>query len=77
MLHADFYVVWHDQNWKIKFKDRRYGPYVTRAAAIRYATDAAHKAGEDGQGAQVLVDGKKKRFRTEWRYGQDPNPLAP
>ncbi|HEU4357295.1 MAG TPA: DUF2188 domain-containing protein [Xanthobacteraceae bacterium] len=58
----------------MSFDGKHYGPYRTQADAIRAALDTAHKAGKNGHGAQVLVQGQNNQFRTEWTYGNDPYP---
>jgi hypothetical protein len=54
MSRAQYFVVSHEGQWKIKFQGQHYGPYNTQRDAIRAAVDAAHKAKGD---AQVLVQG--------------------
>jgi hypothetical protein len=71
---AAYYVVLHQGQWKINFNDQHHGPYQTQAAAIRAAVDAAHKSGQNGHDAQVLIQGRDNQFRTEWTYGRDPYP---
>ena len=74
MARHQYYVVKHENEWKIKYNGTHYGPYDTQRVAIRYAVDAAHKAGEKGDDAQVLVQGSDNKFRIEWTYGNDPYP---
>jgi Uncharacterized protein conserved in bacteria (DUF2188) len=74
MARAIYYVVRHQGQWKINLNDQHHGPYQTQAAAIRAAVDAAHDSGKKGHNAQVLVQGKDNKFRTEWTYGEDPYP---
>lgn len=74
MARAQYIVVLHNNEWKISFDGKHYGPYVSQAAAIRDAVDAAHKSGKSGHDAQVLVQGQNNQFRTEWTYGHDPYP---
>lgn len=74
MARAQYFVVLHENQWKIKFDGKHYGPYDTQKAAIRAAVDAAHKAGQNGHDAQVLIQGQNNQFRTEWAYGNDPYP---
>lgn len=74
MARAQYFVVIHEGQWKIKHEGKHYGPYGTQAEAIRKAVDAAHEAGKSGHDAQVLVQGKDTKFRTEWTYGHDPYP---
>ncbi|MBB3461273.1 DUF2188 domain-containing protein [Rhizobium sp. BK377] len=74
MARAQYFVVLHEGQWKIKHNDKHYGPYQTQKAAIKEAVDTAHKAGKQGHDAQVLVQGENNQFRTEWTYGNDPYP---
>ncbi len=74
MARTQYFVVLHNGEWKIKLDGKHYGPYKTQRAAIRDAVDAAHKSGEKGLDAQVLVQGTDNKFRTEWTYGHDPYP---
>lgn len=74
MARLVYYVVYLSREWKIKFNDEYFGPYATQRAAIKAAVDAAHKAGQNGKTAQVLVQGENNQFRTEWTYGNDPYP---
>lgn len=71
MARDQYFVVIHNNEWKISYNGKHYGPYPTQRAAIRAAVDAAHKAKGD---AQVLVQGTDNKFRTEWTYGNDPYP---
>ena len=74
MARTQYFVVLHNSQWKINLDGQHYGPYVTQAAAIRAAVDAAHGTGRRGLDAQVLVQGTNNQFRTEWTYGHDPYP---
>lgn len=74
MARAQYFVVLHESEWKVKFDGKHYGPYRTQADAIRAAVDAAHSIGRQGGDAQVLVQGQNNQFRTEWTYGNDPYP---
>lgn len=74
MARAQYVVVFHENQWKISFDGKHYGPYGTQKEAIRAAVDAAHKSGKQGHDAQVLVQGTDNKFRTEWTYGHDPYP---
>lgn len=74
MARAQYFVVEHQNQWKISFEGQHYGPYATQAAAIRVAVDAANESGKKGHDAQVLVQGRDNKFRTEWTYGHDPYP---
>jgi len=74
MARYQYFVVFHEQEWKITFESKHYGPYATQALAIRAAIDAAHETAEKGNDAQVLVQGLNNQFRIEWTYGHDPYP---
>lgn len=74
MPRAHYYVVHHQNEWKITLNGTHYGPYKTQADAVRSAVNAAHDSGTKGHDAQVLVQGTNNRFRTEWTYGHDPYP---
>jgi hypothetical protein len=74
MAREQYIVVLHEEEWKITYNGKRYGPYTTQKAAIKAAVDAAHKSGNKGNDAQVLVQGQNNQFRTEWTYGNDPYP---
>lgn len=74
MARLEYYVVNHENQWKVKHGGQHYGPYTTQAAAIRASVDAAHEAGKKGYDAQVIVQGIDNKFRTEWTYGRDPYP---
>ena len=74
MARLQYFVVLHQNEWKVKFDGKHYGPYGTQAQANRAAIDAAHEAGAMGYDAQVLVQGRDNQWRTEWTYGNDPYP---
>jgi hypothetical protein len=74
MPRLQYFVVNHENKWKISFEGKHYGPYATQKDAIKVAIDTAHKAGANGHDAQVLVQGMDSKFRTEWTYGNDPYP---
>jgi hypothetical protein len=67
------FIILHNDEWKISFKDKHYGPYATQAEAIEAAVDAAYAMGEIGIDAQVLVEEANHQLRTEWTYGQSFN----
>lgn len=74
MARAQYFVVRHENQWKISFNGQHYGPYTTQADAMRAAVDAAHTSGRDGHDSQVLIQGVNNQFRAEWTYGNDPYP---
>jgi hypothetical protein len=76
-MAAEQYFILRDNNeWKISFKDKHYGPYATEQDAIEAAIDAAYAMGEIGIDAQVLVQGTDQKVRTEWSYGQHFNTFG-
>ena len=76
-MAAEQYFIVHDNNeWKISFKEKHYGPYATQHEAIEAAVDAAYAMGEIGIDAQVLVQDADQKLRTEWSYGQNFNTFG-
>jgi hypothetical protein len=76
-MAAEQYFIVHDNNeWKISFKEKHYGPYATQGEAIEAAIDAAYAMGEIGIDAQVLVQDADQKLRTEWTYGQNFNTFG-
>ena len=74
MSRAQYFVVKHQGEWKIKYGEKHFGPYSSQKAAIKVAVDAAHKHGSKGHDAQVFIQGENNQFRAEWTYGNDPYP---
>ena len=74
MPREQYFVVFHENQWKIKHNDRHSEPYPTQAAAMKKAVALAHADGEGGRDSQVLVQGKDLLFKTEWTYRHDPYP---
>ncbi len=74
MARAQYIVVLNEWEWKVSHEGEYYGPFKTQAEAIRAAVDIAHKSGQQGHDAQVLVQGRDNQFRTAWTYGHDPYP---
>lgn len=70
----EYRVVRHLGQWRIEYDRQHFGPYASQQEAVRYAIEAAHKAGQRGAAAQVLVQGRNGSFVAEWTYGQDPYP---
>lgn len=74
MARVQYFVVLHQNQWKISLNGKHYGPYTTQRDAIKAAVDAAHTEGKKGNDSQVLIQGENNQFRTEWTYGNDPYP---
>jgi hypothetical protein len=74
MARTQYFVVLHQHEWKVKLNGEHYGPFRTQDAAIEAAVNVAQSTGAKGGDAQVLVQGARNRFRTEWTYGHDPYP---
>lgn len=73
MAAEQYFILLHNNEWKISFKEKHYGPYASQAEAIEAAIDAAYAMGEIGIDAQVLVQDADRKLRTEWTYGQSLN----
>lgn len=76
MARVQYFVVLSQGQWMVSHNQKHYGPHATQRDAIRSAVDAAHKSGQNGHDAQVLIQGQDHQFRTEWTYGHDPYPPA-
>jgi len=74
MARVQYFVVLDGGQWKIKVEGQHHGPYISQRDAYRTAVDAAHASGRKGFDAQVLIQGRDHKFRTEWTYGHDPYP---
>lgn len=73
MTRAQYFVLSNGGSWKIRHNNNDY-LYDTQRAAITAAVDAAHKSGQKGYDAQVLVQRVGGEWRAEWTYGHDPYP---
>jgi hypothetical protein len=74
MAREQYFVVFDDDQWKIKHNDRHSEAYPTQAAAIKKAVALAQADGEGGRDSQVMVQGRDLLFKAEWTYGHDPYP---
>jgi hypothetical protein len=74
MARDQYFVVLHDDTWKIKHNDQHSAPYPSQAAAIEDAVERAKQTSDRGGLSQVLVQGEDLTFRTELTYGMDPFP---
>jgi hypothetical protein len=71
-MAAEQYFILQDNNeWKISFNGRQYGPYDTQQDAIEAAIDAAYAMGDIGIDTEVLVQDGDRKHTTAWSYGQD------
>jgi hypothetical protein len=69
-----YLVARQEDGWVIKFNGEEYGPYKSEREALLFAVDAAHKLGEQGGEAQVLLVDESGEAQPTWTYGQDPYP---
>jgi hypothetical protein len=69
-----YFVVNHENEWKIRFNGEHSKPFRSQAEAIKAAVQRAKASSGGGKNAQVLVQGENHSFRTEWTYGRDPHP---
>ncbi len=72
--HTRYLVVGQNDMWLIKFEGDEYGPYKSEREALLFAIDAAHKLGEQGEDAQVLLIDESGEAQPAWTYGQDAYP---
>jgi len=72
--HTRYLVVRQDDVWFIKFDGEEYGPYKSEREALLFAIDAAHKLGEQGEEAQVLLLDEAGETHPAWTFGQDSYP---
>jgi hypothetical protein len=77
MAHERHYIVFHDGHWRVKHQGKFSVPYTSQAAAVAAAIEAAHRDGEHGSQAQVLVHGEDLLFSAVWTYGLDTYPPLP
>lgn len=71
-MAAEQYFILNDNNeWKISFNGKQYGPYETQQEAIEAAIDAAYAMGDIGIDSEVLVQDPDQPLRTAWSFGQD------
>ena len=73
MASEQYFIIFENNEWKISFKDKHYGPYPNQQEAIEAAVDAAHAMGAIGIDAQVLTQDAENNLKTEWTYGQNFN----
>ena len=73
MVPEQYFIIFENNEWKISFKDKHYGPYPNQQEAIEAAVDAAHAMGAIGIDAQVLTQDAENNLKTEWTYGQNFN----
>jgi hypothetical protein len=74
MALATYAVVRVGDKWTIKYDKQNFGNYRSQQAAVDDAIKTAHRIGEKGHDAQVLVQGIDNRLRVEWVYGKSPDP---
>ena len=74
--YTRYLVVSQGDVWFIKFDGEEYGPYETEREAMLFAIDAAHKLGESGEVAQVLLMDENGNALATWTHGQDMYPLG-
>lgn len=74
MALATYAVVRDGNFWTIKYDKQNYGKYKTQQEAVTNAIKTAHKIGEKGHEARVLIQGIDNRLHVEWVYGKSPDP---
>lgn len=71
MAAEQYFIVQDNNEWKISFKDKHYGPFDSQQEAIEAAIDAAYAMGNIGIDAEVLVQDADQKLSTAWSYGPD------
>jgi hypothetical protein len=71
MAAEQYFIVLHNNEWMISFKDKHYGPYDSQQEAIEAAIDCAYAMGDIGIDAQVLIQETDKELKTAWSYSLD------
>ena len=75
MAHSRYFIFQHNNHWLIEFDGQECGPYKSKAEAMLFAIDAAHKFGKkSGIITEVCLRAKNGRFRPKWTFGQYPYP---
>ena len=71
MAVEQYFILLDNNEWKISFKDKHYGPYDSQQEAIEAAKDAAYAMGDIGIDVEVLVQDADQKHSIAWSYGQD------
>ena len=66
MAQEQYLITCHDNEWKISFNGRLYGPYESRDAAIEAAIEVAQAMGDIGIHAHVAVQDADASVQTAW-----------
>ncbi|MBX7199130.1 MAG: DUF2188 domain-containing protein [Rhodospirillaceae bacterium] len=74
MALATYAVVRAGDKWTIKYDKQNYGTFKTQQEAVNHAIKTAHRVGEKGHNAQVMIQGIDNRLHVEWVYGKSPDP---
>ena len=71
-MAAEQYFILRDNNeWKISFNGKHYGPYEMQQEAIEAAIEATYAMGDIGIDAEVLVQDPNQQLRSAWSYTQN------
>lgn len=76
MAAEQYIILLNNNEWKIRFKDKHYGPYDSQESAVEAAIDAAYAMAEIGIDAQVSVQDADLKLRAEWTYRQNFNTFG-
>jgi hypothetical protein len=63
-----YFVVVHEDQWKISYDRKHEGPFDSEAAATRAAVARAKQDVTDGRNSRDLVPGENNSFREAWAY---------
>ena len=71
MAAEQYIILLHNNEWKISFKDKLYGPFDTQQEAIDAAIECAYAMGDIGIDAQVMIQAADEELKTAWSYSLD------
>ena len=71
MAVEQYFILQDNNEWKISFNGKHYGPYDTQQDAIEAAIDAAYAMGDIGIEAEVVVQDVHQKLTTTWSSGID------
>ena len=67
MARNQYFIVFHEGEWKIKHRGAYSARYRTQTEAIQDAFATARRAGNGGQDAEVLVQDEELMFWTPFQ----------
>ena len=68
MAPEQYLILRHDDEWKISFNGKLYGPYESREAAVEAAIEVAQAMADIGIDAHVAVQEPDASVHTAWSH---------